>query len=166
MKERGRHHESGGGEAQGAARELGPVRGTVAACEAQGEDAHREAMQAEHAECVTQDEVDGGGAEPLAEAGRVLNAESQGGAPVLEIGAIGVHDDFFALGGHSLRATRVMSRVRKAFGVDVPRLVRATEPGEQSGDRSGDRQDLARTPRRRRRSVLVHPGFPPFVAGS
>jgi acyl carrier protein len=39
---------------------------------------------------------------------------------VLETGAIGVHDDFFALGGHSLRATRVMSRVRKAFGVDVP----------------------------------------------
>ncbi len=39
---------------------------------------------------------------------------------VLEIGAVGVHDDFFALGGHSLRATRVMSRVRKAFGVEVP----------------------------------------------
>lgn len=34
----------------------------------------------------------------------------------------GVHgtDDFFALGGHSLRATAVMARLRAAFGVDLP----------------------------------------------
>lgn len=30
------------------------------------------------------------------------------------------HDDFFALGGHSLLATRVATRVREAFGIDVP----------------------------------------------
>jgi amino acid adenylation domain-containing protein len=33
---------------------------------------------------------------------------------------IGIHDNFFDLGGHSLRATRVLSRIRDAFGVEVP----------------------------------------------
>jgi SAM-dependent methyltransferase/acyl carrier protein len=40
---------------------------------------------------------------------------------VLGLERIGVHDDFFAeLGGHSLIATRVISRVRDAFDVDFP----------------------------------------------
>ena len=33
---------------------------------------------------------------------------------------IGIGDDFFALGGDSLRATRVVSRIRDAFGVELP----------------------------------------------
>ncbi len=32
----------------------------------------------------------------------------------------GVHDNFFDLGGHSLRATQAVSRVREAFGADLP----------------------------------------------
>ncbi|HEU4882248.1 MAG TPA: amino acid adenylation domain-containing protein [Longimicrobium sp.] len=32
----------------------------------------------------------------------------------------GVHDNFFDLGGHSLRATQVVSRLREAFGADLP----------------------------------------------
>ena len=32
----------------------------------------------------------------------------------------GAHDNFFDLGGHSLRATQVVSRIREAFGIDLP----------------------------------------------
>ncbi|HEX8275247.1 MAG TPA: amino acid adenylation domain-containing protein [Longimicrobiaceae bacterium] len=38
---------------------------------------------------------------------------------MLEIGEVGVHDDFFALGGHSLYATQIISRVRDAFDVEL-----------------------------------------------
>ncbi|MGE5829389.1 MAG: non-ribosomal peptide synthetase, partial [Micromonosporaceae bacterium] len=33
---------------------------------------------------------------------------------------VGVRDNFFALGGHSLTATRLMARVRAVYGVDLP----------------------------------------------
>ncbi|MBV8203297.1 MAG: amino acid adenylation domain-containing protein, partial [Acidobacteria bacterium] len=39
---------------------------------------------------------------------------------ILERGPVGVHDSFFDLGGHSLMATRLMARVREAFGVELP----------------------------------------------
>ncbi|HEU0302653.1 MAG TPA: amino acid adenylation domain-containing protein, partial [Longimicrobium sp.] len=32
----------------------------------------------------------------------------------------GAHDNFFDLGGHSLRATQVIARIRRAFGIDLP----------------------------------------------
>jgi len=41
-------------------------------------------------------------------------------AEVLGVPRVGIHDDFFALGGHSLNATQVVSRIRKHFGVEVP----------------------------------------------
>ncbi|WP_438019494.1 amino acid adenylation domain-containing protein [Sorangium sp. So ce315] len=38
---------------------------------------------------------------------------------VLGVELVGVHDDFFALGGHSLSATRAAARLRDVLGVDI-----------------------------------------------
>ncbi|HKI06703.1 MAG TPA: amino acid adenylation domain-containing protein, partial [Thermoanaerobaculia bacterium] len=39
---------------------------------------------------------------------------------LLGLERVGIHDDFFDLGGHSLKATQLAARVRLAFGVDLP----------------------------------------------
>ncbi|MFJ1538915.1 amino acid adenylation domain-containing protein [Micromonospora chalcea] len=49
-------------------------------------------------------------------------------AETLGVDRVGVRDDFFALGGHSLLSTRMVARVREAFGVDVPLHKVFTDP--------------------------------------
>ena len=39
---------------------------------------------------------------------------------VLGLDLVGIHDNFFDLGGHSLLATRVIARILRTFGVDLP----------------------------------------------
>ncbi|MDG4771292.1 non-ribosomal peptide synthetase [Solwaraspora sp. WMMD792] len=68
-------------------------------------------------------------------------------AGLLDVGRVGRHDDFFALGGHSLTAIRLLSHVSKDFGVELalntvfehPRLddlagvISAADPGRFAG---------------------------------
>jgi len=56
---------------------------------------------------------------PASELERVLAALWQ---ELLGVQEIGVHDDFFALGGHSMLAARLLARVRERFDLDVPVL--------------------------------------------
>jgi acyl transferase domain-containing protein/thioesterase domain-containing protein/NAD(P)-dependent dehydrogenase (short-subunit alcohol dehydrogenase family)/acyl carrier protein len=55
--------------------------------------------------------------EPRNDIERVLTGFWQ---DLLGVGQVGVEDDFFALGGHSLIAVRLFAKVRKAFAVDFP----------------------------------------------
>ncbi|MFP2934769.1 phosphopantetheine-binding protein, partial [Pyxidicoccus sp. 3LG] len=41
-------------------------------------------------------------------------------AQLLNVSRVGVNDDFFALGGHSLMATQLASRLRRTFGAELP----------------------------------------------
>ncbi|HEX7772326.1 MAG TPA: amino acid adenylation domain-containing protein, partial [Pyrinomonadaceae bacterium] len=41
-------------------------------------------------------------------------------AEVLDLPQVGIYSDFFKVGGHSLRAARVISRLRTTFGVELP----------------------------------------------
>jgi polyketide synthase PksJ len=46
----------------------------------------------------------------------------------LGFGPIGIHDNFFALGGHSLMATRVAARLADAFRLDLPLAILFSKP--------------------------------------
>ena len=39
---------------------------------------------------------------------------------VLKVERIGIHDNFFKLGGHSLLVTQVISRIRHSYNIDLP----------------------------------------------
>ena len=39
---------------------------------------------------------------------------------ILKLEQIGIHDNFFSLGEHSLLATQVISRLRQGFGIELP----------------------------------------------
>jgi acyl carrier protein len=41
-------------------------------------------------------------------------------AEVLKVERVGIHDNFFDLGGHSLKATQVVSKIRGTLQVEIP----------------------------------------------
>jgi acyl carrier protein len=73
-------------------------------------------------------------------------------AGVLKLDTVGIHDNFFDLGGHSLKATQVMSRVRETLAVDLPLRVLFEAPTvaelasgvEQSIAEAGELEEFAR----------------------
>jgi acyl carrier protein len=70
-------------------------------------------------------------------------------AEVLGLQRIGVEDNFFQLGGDSLRAARVIARLEESFGVAVPRVTLFEKPtaaliaSEMRAARASDRTGMA-----------------------
>ena len=69
-------------------------------------------------------------------------------AELLEVERVGIHDSFFDLGGHSLKAAHLVSRLGETLGVQLP--LRARVRGPNGGvDVRGDRRPAGGAGRRR-----------------
>jgi acyl carrier protein len=64
--------------------------------------------------------VDDGDEAPVAPTDVIEEALCRLWAAVLGAEVVGIRDDFFARGGHSLLATQLVSRIRGAFGFELP----------------------------------------------
>nr|WP_167376039.1 non-ribosomal peptide synthetase [Methylobacterium tarhaniae] len=109
-------------------------------------------------------------------------------ADVLALPAVGLDDDFFTLGGNSLSGLRVVSRLRKLFGVDISLASVFAQPTvrgmvdiiEQADTQEGRTEAVARAPQdpgstrdhaalgrepRPRRIAVRRPKIPGFRGG-
>ncbi|MBL0697924.1 amino acid adenylation domain-containing protein, partial [Comamonas sp. JC664] len=67
-------------------------------------------------------------------------------AQVLGLDRVSRHADFFSLGGHSLTATRLVSRLRQSFGVELPLASFFSAPSVEALARVISSHQLARVP--------------------
>jgi len=76
---------------------------------------------------------------PVAPRNEIEHAVAKIFAEVLKIDGFGIDDNFFALGGDSLRATQVMVRVFAVFGIDLPNVAVFRKPtvAELAGELAG-----------------------------
>ncbi len=79
---------------------------------------------------IVRPELDTGYVAPRNEMERTIASAWQ---EVLKVEKVGIHDNFFDLGGHSLMTTQLHSRLRDAFAIDLPlrHLFEATTVAEQ-----------------------------------
>ena len=75
-------------------------------------------------------------------------------AAVLDLDEVGIHDDFLALGGHSLAASQVIARVAETFHVDLPLSTLFDTPTVE-GVAAAIAVSLARNPEREARERLL-----------
>ncbi|TWT38923.1 non-ribosomal peptide synthetase [Blastopirellula retiformator] len=72
---------------------------------------------------------------------------------VLKVSSLGIHDNFFMMGGHSLLAARIMTRIQATLGLKVPVRVLFDFPTIQSLanelESIGVKEDSPSSPRRR-----------------
>jgi len=84
---------------------------------------------------------------------------------ILGLKSISIHDDFFAIGGHSLSATRIMSRIRGRFQVEIPfgtlfenptlaKLAARIKDAEQKPSQQPIRPAITRSARRERPPIV------------
>ena len=79
---------------------------------------------------------------------------------LLGVDKIGIHDDFFSLGGHSLIAMQVVSKVMQSMGVQLPleslfespTIEGLAQSVKQSGDNAAVTPDIQRIARKKRRT--------------
>jgi amino acid adenylation domain-containing protein len=65
---------------------------------------------------------------------------------VLNLPDIGIYDNFFEVGGHSLRATQAISKIRQSFQLEVPLDLLFTQPTIADFAREIERLQTAATP--------------------
>jgi amino acid adenylation domain-containing protein len=93
-------------------------------------------------------------AAPLAPCNKLEAAVCEVWQEVLGLDRVGADDDFFALGGYSLLAVRLLHRVHQRFGVEVPLARLLTEPTPAALARHLDGAAVAGGPRP---AALVQP---------